>query len=293
MRRYTRVVKYRKKHQKLILLIKIIAIWYFSVFFVSMLTSGTQAYFNSQPHSSVSINAADSWWDGSELIFTGKNTQNVKACAPEEISVEIKNIGKDMYDSATFEVYFTTTGKPQNPHGEKVGEGVIEPLNKDEVKDIVYLAEENGFYEFKAYQHKDYEGENVEIWSEKVHVNCNAANEEKDKGDEKEQNEVESAPVNEDSKEEVNKSVEDHQEKEQDEEGSKQEEKQQEEETGKEDEVQSVNEEQDQSEDNVEKENSNADSEKGLENKDSKGDLKGSEKDSSKEENDETADSEE
>ncbi|MGP4070929.1 amyloid fiber anchoring/assembly protein TapA [Piscibacillus sp. B03] len=292
MRRYTRVIKYRKKHQNLILLTKIIAIWYFSVFFVSMLTSGTQAYFNSQPHSSVSINAADSWWDGSELIFTGKKTQNVKACAPEEISVEIKNIGKDMYDSSIFEVHFTTKGKPQNPHGEKVGEGVIEPLNTDEVKDLVFLAEENGFYEFKAYQHEDYEGENVEIWSEKVHLNCNAAKEEKGKGKGKEKNEVESVPeVNEDNVEDDKEIDADHQEKEQVEESSKQEEKPQEEETDKEDEAQSEQE-QEQNEENLE-EKSNGDSEKGLDNEASEDDQESSKEDSTKEENDETSESEE
>ncbi|WP_096188400.1 amyloid fiber anchoring/assembly protein TapA [Evansella halocellulosilytica] len=179
--RSTRSAMYRKKYRKLVIFAQILAIWYATVVSASLLTSETVAYFSSHSQTNGIISSAEYWWDKSELQFTGKKTQNVKACAPEEISVEIKNIGLDMANITEFEVYYVESGNPENPHGEKVGDGVIEALSQNEAVHITFMAEEGGFYTFKAFQrpgfNDDYD-ERQEIWSEMVHLNCNAAKEE-------------------------------------------------------------------------------------------------------------------
>jgi len=109
-------------------------------------------------------------------MFVEKGAENIKACAPYEISTEIRNVGSDMKSSAVYEVYYVNHGNPKNPHGELVGEGLIIPLEHNESTMLVHEASENGHYMFKAYQVPDYEGSaDLEIWSLNIHVNCNAA----------------------------------------------------------------------------------------------------------------------
>lgn len=174
--RYSRSVKYRKKYKKIVILTKVLIIWYAMIASVTLLTTNTSAYFSSNNGTSVLISAASSWWDGSELVFVEKDAENIKACAPIEISVEIKNIGKDMSKSSVFEVYYVEHGTPKNPHGELVGVGEIPKLKNNEITELAFEVTENGHYMFKAYQLPEYEGNNdLEIWSKKLHVNCNAA----------------------------------------------------------------------------------------------------------------------
>ncbi len=212
------MAKYRVKHFKSKILIQVVVICYALVMSASLLASDTSAYFSTQSSTSVSIPTADYWWDQSELVFTSKNTQNVKECAPHEISVEIKNIGEDMTGSTEFKVYFTEKGNPQNKHGKEVHEGNIKPLDNGEKTDLVYEAEEDGFYKFKAYQMEGFDDnydERTEIWSEKVHLNCNAAKSEKEEDDKKKDDKEEKQKVEDkDTTEETEK---DHDTKEEDE----------------------------------------------------------------------------
>ncbi|GAA0466973.1 amyloid fiber anchoring/assembly protein TapA [Alkalibacillus silvisoli] len=189
MRRYTRTAKYRKKHYKPKWLIQVVIICYAFSMSASLLTSETSAYFSHQSETSVSISTAENWWDQSELVFIGNNTQNIKKCAPHEISVEIKNEGSDMADTSEFEVYYVENGNPSNPQGEKIDEGEIPIIEENETIELTYLAEDNGVYKFKAFQREGYEGDHEEIWSEMVRVNCNAANSEKDKDNKKDEEE--------------------------------------------------------------------------------------------------------
>ena len=174
--KYSRSTKYRKKFYKIKLITKILLIWYATIASLTFLTSETSAYYSTDNVANVTIQAASSWWDGSELMFVEKGAENIKACAPIEIGAEIRNVGSDMKTTAVYKVYYVDHGNPKNPHGELVGEGVINPLKHNESTMLTYEVSENGHYMFKAYQVSDYEGSaDLEIWSLKIHVNCNAA----------------------------------------------------------------------------------------------------------------------
>ncbi|MBU9722452.1 MULTISPECIES: amyloid fiber anchoring/assembly protein TapA [Bacillaceae] len=226
MVRSLRIAKNKSRFKKVVILAQVLAIWYATVFSLSLLTSGTEAYYSNKNNTQVTISSAEYWWDGSDLDFTSKKTQNLKVCAPTYISVELKNRGEDMTSPTTFEVYYVESGNPSNKHGEKVYEGTIDHLAAGERVELEYEAEENGFYKFKAYQLPDYEGKNEEIWSEKVHVNCNASKDnneevEEDNGDVIEQeveNEIDESEKTSDEAKKKDDSVEDKKEAEQQEE---------------------------------------------------------------------------
>ncbi|MGP4040711.1 amyloid fiber anchoring/assembly protein TapA [Gracilibacillus sp. D59] len=176
--RSSRKVKNRKKYKQLINVAKILVILYATLMSVSLLTSNTSAFFNNSKSLSHSISTG-SWWDGSDLAFIGKGNQNLNdACPPVKFSVEIQNNGFSMIDSTNYEVFYIENGNPKN--GEKVAEGMIDPIESGEIATISYQAEEEGFYAVKAFQRPDYEGESANvIWSEKIKVKCpNQNNEE-------------------------------------------------------------------------------------------------------------------
>ncbi|MFD2655547.1 amyloid fiber anchoring/assembly protein TapA [Gracilibacillus thailandensis] len=179
--RSKRIIKYRNKYKKGIIAVQILIILYAALFSISQLTSNTSAFFNHSSAVNFSI-PAGSWWDGSDLLFTGKGNQNLNdACPPVEFSVEIKNNGYSMIGPTNYEIFYVENGNPKN--GEKISEGTLEAMQAGEITTISYQTEEEGFYVVKAYQHPDYEGEAEKvIWSEKIKVKCP----EKDKKNEKE-----------------------------------------------------------------------------------------------------------
>ncbi|MBU9712107.1 amyloid fiber anchoring/assembly protein TapA [Evansella tamaricis] len=173
--RSSRLSKYREKYKGLKFTTKILAICYVLLISITLITASTLAYFSNGTDMNISISSADYWWDKSDLEFIGSN-QNIKACAPIEISVELKNNGFSMTGETEYEVYFVANGNPEN--GDLVAEGTVGIINADETVELTYDAENDGVYKFKAYQREGY-GDNYDdrevIWSERVHVNCNAA----------------------------------------------------------------------------------------------------------------------
>ncbi|WP_188454453.1 amyloid fiber anchoring/assembly protein TapA [Virgibacillus oceani] len=160
-----------KNRKKLMLVSKLLAIFYVTTFIFSYLSSGTGAYFINS-NSEKQVIEAGSWWDGSDLVFTGKPTQTIKACPPVEISVGIKNKGFGMIGSTEYEVYYSENGNPKN-QGTKIAEGSIDPIDAGATDTLTYKAEKIGSYMFKAKQRSDYEGDGKKIiWSEKVMVKC-------------------------------------------------------------------------------------------------------------------------
>ncbi|WP_229740652.1 amyloid fiber anchoring/assembly protein TapA [Ornithinibacillus halotolerans] len=166
----------RHKKKKLIVMGKLVLIFYLALFSFTYLTGGTIAYFNTSSTGTLTFTAADTWFDGSNLVFIDKPVQNVKACPEVEISTRLKNEGIKMSGTTKYEIYFTNDkGNPKN-HGELiVNNGIVPPLDNGEVTELTHLAKEAGFYTFKVYQREGYEGKSSEIWSKKIHVNCNAA----------------------------------------------------------------------------------------------------------------------
>ncbi|WP_245183492.1 amyloid fiber anchoring/assembly protein TapA [Lentibacillus salicampi] len=159
-----------KKRKKLILASKLLVSCYMLIFAFGYLTSGTGAYFNSQSNDKQVIQAG-TWWDGSELVFPGSNTQNIKACPPEKIAVDIKNKGFSMIQSSDYEVYYVKNGNPGN-NGRKIANGTIEPIKEGETISLIFEADQVGSYMLKVSQHPEYNGDNQDPWSEKIMVKC-------------------------------------------------------------------------------------------------------------------------
>ncbi|AVQ99890.1 amyloid fiber anchoring/assembly protein TapA [Oceanobacillus iheyensis] len=170
--RMSRMRKF-KRYKQFVMVWKVVAICYISVFTLGYLASGTGAYFVSSQESEQVIQAG-TWWDGSELAFVGKPTVEEKACPAMNVSVELKNKGFSMTDTTTYEVFFSETGNPQKT-GKKVASGEINTLEKGETVSLSYKAEKEGFYVFKALQHPLYGEETekpLEVWSKKVNAKC-------------------------------------------------------------------------------------------------------------------------
>ncbi|GGB45398.1 amyloid fiber anchoring/assembly protein TapA [Virgibacillus dakarensis] len=182
--RMSRLRKF-KSRKKFILLTKMIAVFYLATFSFSYLISGTGAYFNDGKTDKHVIQAGE-WWDQSELEFIGKPTQNVKACPPTDISVQIKNNGFTMIGPTEYEIYYSENGNPKN-NGEKIAAGSIDPIKEGGITTLSFHAEKVGSYTFKALQRPGYKNDEKsrhEIWSEKVMVKCMEKAEE-DKQDER------------------------------------------------------------------------------------------------------------
>ncbi|WP_237566140.1 amyloid fiber anchoring/assembly protein TapA [Oceanobacillus massiliensis] len=157
-------------NKKFRLLLKTLAICYIAFLSLSFLSSNTIAYYNKAKETNFTLNAG-TWWDGSELKFTGKGNQNIKSCPETEIAVEIKNIGKSMAGDTVYKVYYAETGNPKK-QGELAAEGKIAALAEGETSDLKHMAGQEGFYTFKIIQRPDYEGKSKDEWSEKVKVKC-------------------------------------------------------------------------------------------------------------------------
>ncbi|MFD1173678.1 amyloid fiber anchoring/assembly protein TapA [Oceanobacillus picturae] len=213
MLRMSRMRKF-KRYKQFVMVWKVLAICYISVFTLGYLASGTGAYFVSSQENEQVIQAG-TWWDGSELAFVGKPTVDEKACPAMNVSVELKNKGFSMTDTTTYEVFFSETGNPQKT-GKKVASGEIKTLEKGEKVSLSYTAEKEGFYVFKALQHPLYGEETekpLEVWSKKVNAKCKEKKV-KEESDKEVEQEIDEEVSTEDKKqEESNNTKDDTQEK--------------------------------------------------------------------------------
>lgn len=187
----------------LILLGKIIAIWYLVIFTSSYLISSTGAYFTDSDKVTGEITAGiweknneiDTVKNGS-LKFTSKN-QNLESCKSSTISVQMKNGGKDMEQDLTYEVYYIVSGNPKK--GIKISEGIISKLSENQSETLSFEADKPGRYKFKVLEN---------VWSSTFSIHCSGSNtidtKDKDrskkdkKTEEGEQEETPKQPSNED-----------------------------------------------------------------------------------------------
>ncbi|WP_058950933.1 amyloid fiber anchoring/assembly protein TapA [Oceanobacillus picturae] len=213
MLRMSRMRKF-KRYKQFVMVWKVLAICYISVFTLGYLASGTGAYFVSSQENEQVIQAG-TWWDGSELAFVGKPTVDEKACPAMNVSVELKNKGFSMTGTTTYEVFFSETGNPQKT-GKKVASGEIKTLEKGEKVSLTYTAEKEGFYVFKALQHPLYGEETekpLEVWSKKVNAKCKEKKVKEESDKEVEQKKDEDISTEDNKKEESNNTTDDRQEK--------------------------------------------------------------------------------
>ncbi|GAQ19189.1 YqxM protein [Oceanobacillus picturae] len=211
--RMSRMRKF-KRYKQFVMVWKVLAICYISVFTLGYLASGTGAYFVSSQENEQVIQAG-TWWDGSELAFVGKPTVDEKACPAMNVSVELKNKGFSMTGTTTYEVFFSETGNPQKT-GKKVASGEIKTLEKGEKVSLTYTAEKEGFYVFKALQHPLYGEETekpLEVWSKKVNAKCKEKKVKEESDKEVEQKKDEDISTEDNKKEESNNTTDDRQEK--------------------------------------------------------------------------------
>lgn len=182
--RKSRKKRNKKKGESLVILSKVLIIVYSLSISTTLLSSPTVAHFSIQKTSNNFIQAGY-WWDGSILSFPGlSKAQNVKACAPVEINVQVKNEGLDMVSTTTYKVFYIEDRKA-NPSkiGDPISEGTLRTLKKGESSSLSFNATKNGAYMFMLNQHPDFKKTNgiksIE-WSEKIMVNCEAAKQEVD-----------------------------------------------------------------------------------------------------------------
>ncbi|SET08970.1 TasA anchoring/assembly protein [Oceanobacillus limi] len=216
----SRLQKFKKK-KKLVFIIKLIVFTYIVVFGFSYISSGTGAYFNTINNDKFSIQAG-TWWDGSDLEFTGVPNQNVKACPEIEISVQLINNGFSMIGPSDYKLYYVENGNPKQ-NGEEIKNGTLNPIEAGEYFNLTHVIDAEGVYSFQVSQRPGYEGDSEsEIWSEKVMVKCKENDKEEEESDKQD-----------DSVEETNENEED--ENESDEDNADEQENQNNEEIGKND----------------------------------------------------------
>ncbi|QQZ10951.1 amyloid fiber anchoring/assembly protein TapA [Heyndrickxia vini] len=175
--RNSRLRKFKGKNRKITNIVKIVAIWYIAIFTCSYLTSNTGAYFNDEDHVNGTITAGtweveepdDGKWDKSSLKFTN-NDQKIASCVKTTITTTIKNTGKEMKGTSTFEVYYAENGNPKK--GSKIGEGSIGKMASEESSDLSFDVSKPGNYKFKALQRTGHPGKG-ELWSETITITCN------------------------------------------------------------------------------------------------------------------------
>lgn len=172
--RYTRVKKFSKKSYGLIIWVQILTILYTIVVGTAFLTSNTEAYFNDNSQVTGIIQAGfwENEWDKSSLKFPGVNDQLFESCGPKEISVQVSNTGSDMKGPSQYEVYYISKGNPMN--GEKVGEGIIDPILANQSGTLKFTATKPGNYKFRALQRPNHghKAERQDLWSETITINC-------------------------------------------------------------------------------------------------------------------------
>ncbi|MBV6685804.1 amyloid fiber anchoring/assembly protein TapA [Bacillus sp. JRC01] len=175
--RSLRAKKFKSNKKRRIIVLQLFAIWYSVAIIASSVQGETGAYFNDQNQVAGTITAG-TWeteesWDKSSLKFTNSKDQTIKACPPKEISTRISNAGESMKGTTEFEVYFILKGNPKK--GQKVHEGKIPAIPKNQTIDIKYMAKEAGVYKFRALQrpgHGNKTEGRQELWSESIIIDC-------------------------------------------------------------------------------------------------------------------------
>ncbi|MCM3618857.1 amyloid fiber anchoring/assembly protein TapA [Sutcliffiella horikoshii] len=211
--RHSRINKYRKQNWKAIILGKVFGIWILFSFTLMYLTGNTAAYFND--HSTVSgIFTAGFWeeviekWDKSSLKFIEpKKEVTITSCEPTIITATIKNTGNDMQGTSEYFIYHTPKGNPK--HGEKIFEGLVNPIYKNNTTILEFEASIAGNFKFKSLQrpgHGNKYDSRHELWSETIKVECKKDNSIKSITDEKEKksNVNKDTLPNENTKEDIN-----------------------------------------------------------------------------------------
>jgi YqxM protein len=198
--RFLRSRKYKTNSKRWSIVLQLFAIWYMVIITGTYLSSGTDAYFNDHDQVTGQITAGtweveSSQWDKSSLAFLNKDqTIVVKACPPIKISTKIKNNGRDMKGTTEFEVFYKESGNPMK--GQKIGDGIIQPIVSKQVDVLRFEISKPGNYKFRALQrpgHGNKDDSRQDLWSETITVKC----EEVKKPQDKEEVKSESVPVKE------------------------------------------------------------------------------------------------
>ncbi|MFS0861524.1 amyloid fiber anchoring/assembly protein TapA [Fredinandcohnia sp. 179-A 10B2 NHS] len=154
-------------------IVSIIACIYFFLFFMSIITSSTEAYFTDSQTWSSEIKVG-TWWDKSDLNFTSNNPQNITSCTQVDITAEIENRGFTMIGTTEYEVYYSEA-LHLNETGEKIYEGIIDPIGANSTLHLAYQADKPGYYAFKFFQRPGYNQNydlRSEVWSGEIMVTC-------------------------------------------------------------------------------------------------------------------------
>ncbi|WP_231847034.1 amyloid fiber anchoring/assembly protein TapA [Oceanobacillus iheyensis] len=174
-----RVRKFKSK-KKSIFILKLVGVLYVAIACVSLITTtGTASYFSEKDQDGYV--RAGVWWDGSELKFTEKGTDPITGCDMQTIQAEIKNIGKDMKQSTTYEIYFSKNGNPKN--GEKISEKELAPLKSGKQTTLKFDVDKNGSYQFRVLQHPEFKNDEKQHdeWSKKIMIKCKSTQDKQDK----------------------------------------------------------------------------------------------------------------
>jgi YqxM protein len=147
---------------------------YLLILSIGYFTSNTGAYFNDHSNVTGVIQVAnwDNEWDKSSLKFPNVTDQKIESCEATEISVVIMNKGSDMKGPSQYEVYYSEKGNPKK--GEKIGEGIINPILANKESILKFIVEKPGSYKFRAFQRPNhaFKAERQDLWSETVIVTC-------------------------------------------------------------------------------------------------------------------------
>lgn len=173
--RYKRARKYASSSKSIMLVSKMVAVFYLFIFLIGYLITDTRAYFNDNTTVNGMIQAGN-WqndWDRSSLKFTSSKDQLFESCTTKEISTMIVNSGNDMNGPSQYEVYYIEKGNPKD--GVKVGEGIIDPILASKSVVLKFSANKSGNYKFRAFQRPNhaFKPERQDLWSETITITCN------------------------------------------------------------------------------------------------------------------------
>lgn len=153
-----------KNIRKHVLMVKILAICYFSYFAVIYLTSYTEAQFTNARVDKQVIQAGE-WWDGSHLQFNSTENQLINQCEPVELAVDIKNDSLfAMYGPSEYEVHQAlveedgSLGIGHRVSDEEMEIGII---GAGETATLLFTATTPGDYVFVAHQRPTYDNEEI------------------------------------------------------------------------------------------------------------------------------------
>ncbi|MBM6619060.1 amyloid fiber anchoring/assembly protein TapA [Bacillus suaedaesalsae] len=149
--RYTRMRRFRRKGKKLLILFRVLAIWYVSILTLSYATSDTGAYFNDieriKNHLHVSWDPGappdNDEWDKSSLSFDSSVVE-VNGC---EVMTTIFNSGETMSFS-TWKYYLYKVDNNGIQIGEPVATGNVPNISEKSWGVIKENVTENGLYKF-------------------------------------------------------------------------------------------------------------------------------------------------